>query len=75
MGTKKLYYADCGLRNFTARVISCEKIPEGYAIRLDQTAFYPGGGGQAWDTGTLGGVRVVSMKAVSYTHLTMPTKA
>lgn len=64
MGTKKLYYADCGLRNFTARVISCEKIPEGYAIRLDQTAFYPGGGGQAWDTGTLGGVRVVSMKEV-----------
>lgn len=58
METKKLYYADGFLGNFSGTVLSCEKIPEGYAVVLDQTAFFPGGGGQACDQGTLGDARV-----------------
>ena len=51
--TKKLYYDDPFLREFTARVVSCEAGKGGYAIVLDATAFYPEGGGQGADHGTL----------------------
>ena len=56
---QKLYYEDCHLRRFTARVLGCESSERGWCVTLDRTAFYPEGGGQASDTGTLGGVRVL----------------
>ena len=59
MELKRLYYDDCHLSQFSAQVLSCEKSDEGWLITLDQTAFYPEGGGQASDIGTLGGVRVL----------------
>ena len=52
-GTKKLYYEDAFLRAFSARVVSCEAARGGYAVVLDATAFYPEGGGQGADHGTL----------------------
>ncbi len=58
MECRKRYYEDCHLQRFTAEVQSCAAISGGYAVTLDATAFYPGGGGQACDTGTLGGARV-----------------
>ena len=58
METKKLYYDNPFLRRFAAVVTSCEEAKSGWAVTLDQTAFYPEGGGQPYDTGTLGGVQV-----------------
>jgi alanyl-tRNA synthetase len=62
METRKLYYEDCHLTSFTARVHSCQETDKGWQIVLDATAFYPEGGGQACDLGTLGGVRVKDVR-------------
>ena len=60
--TRKLYYEDCHLDRFTARVTDCRETKKGYEVTLDATAFYPEGGGQACDIGTLGGVAVLDVQ-------------
>lgn len=62
METRKLYYEDCLLKEFEAIVLSCEKTEKGYAVILDQTAFYPEGGGQACDLGWLDDVAVLDVR-------------
>ena len=62
METRKLYYEDCHLAAFSAQVLSCEESAKGWQIVLDATAFYPEGGGQACDLGTLNGVRVLDVR-------------
>ena len=62
METRKLYYEDCHLRQFTATVVGCTKADNRWQILLDATAFYPEGGGEAADSGTLGGVRVLDVQ-------------
>ena len=62
METRKLYYEDCHLSVFSARVMGCEQTDKGWNVVLDATAFYPEGGGQACDLGTLGGVRVLDVR-------------
>jgi alanyl-tRNA synthetase len=58
--TERLYYSDSHLIEFEARVVDVTDRVSGWtAIVLDRTAFYPTGGGQPSDTGTLNGVRVV----------------
>src|SRR5919106_82122 len=58
--TERLYYNDTHLIEFEARVIDVTERVSGWtAVVLDRTAFYPTGGGQPSDTGTLNGSRVV----------------
>jgi misacylated tRNA(Ala) deacylase len=54
--TDLLYQTDSYIRNFEATIIEVDS--EACAVILDRTAFYPGGGGQPADRGTLlaGGV-------------------
>ena len=61
--TQRLYERNAHLTTFSAAVVSCTPSKHGYDVVLDQTAFYPEGGGQPGDTGTLGGVRVTDPHA------------
>ena len=58
---ERLYEANPFLTSFDAVVESCIQGKKGYDIILNQTAFYPEGGGQPYDTGILGGVRVLEV--------------
>jgi len=60
MATELLYLTDAYLRSFAARVIEVDA--EGQRVALDRTAFYPTGGGQPHDTGTLEGRQVVGVR-------------
>ena len=61
---KKLYYDSAYIRTFEAKVLSCTEGKKGYEVILDQTAFYPEGGGQPYDTGILGGAHVTAVHDV-----------
>lgn len=58
----ELFYRDEYAREFDAEVISCQKGKKGYEVVLSDTAFYPEGGGQPADRGTLGQVNVLEVK-------------
>lgn len=57
--TRKLYYEDQYIKEFTATVVSCSQGKRGCEVILDKTAFFPEGGGQPGDTGLIGGVQVI----------------
>lgn len=61
METRKLYYEDSHLKEFSAVVTGCTEAGGGWAVTLDATAFYPTGGGQECDRGTLGGANVLDV--------------
>ena len=63
MITEKLFENKPYLKEFDAKVLSCEAVKDGYAVILNQTAFYPEGGGQPCDLGILGGARVLDVRA------------
>lgn len=56
--TEKLYEQDSMLKSCLATVLSCAEDKRGYAVVLDRTVFFPEGGGQLSDRGTLGGVKM-----------------
>ncbi|MDE3153372.1 MAG: alanyl-tRNA editing protein [Gemmatimonadota bacterium] len=57
--TQRLYYNDAYLTVFDATIV--EVTEGGRRVYLDRTALYPTSGGQLFDTGTLGGRRVVDV--------------
>src|ERR1019366_583761 len=59
--TDRLYYADCYLREFQARLIRTSPDAGGVRVFLDRTAFYPESGGQPADQGTLAGIAVLDV--------------
>ena len=59
--TEKLYYLDSHLFEFEARVLAAREEKRGWEIVLDRTAFFPEGGGQPADTGTIGRARVLDV--------------
>ncbi|MBS3680341.1 alanyl-tRNA editing protein [Ornithinibacillus massiliensis] len=62
MKTEKLYYQDPYLGRFTASILHKGKDEQGqFYVVLDQTAFYPTGGGQPHDTGTLDDIEVYNV--------------
>lgn len=58
MKTKPLYYEDAYLRGIDSKVLSIEPKGSLTNIVLDQTIFYPEGGGQPSDRGKLGAISV-----------------
>jgi len=59
--TELLCRHDAYLLEFDANVVGLRVHQGQPAVVLDRTAFYAEGGGQPWDTGTLGGVPVVAV--------------
>ena len=55
--TRLLYYEDAYAREFMAKVLAVQKTGEKWRVTLDQTDFYPLGGGQPSDNGMLKGVK------------------
>ena len=59
MATELLYLRDACLRDFDGTVLAVD--PDQRRVVLDRTAFYPTGGGQPHDTGTLAGAPVIDV--------------
>ena len=60
--TERLYYTDAYRFAFDARVLSARRGPKGWETAIDRTCFYPGGGGQPADRGTLAGRSLVAIE-------------
>ena len=61
MSAERLYIQDSYLREFTAHVVGRQVSGGKSAVALDRTVFYPTGGGQPNDLGTLDGVPVLDV--------------
>ncbi|MCP3029814.1 DHHA1 domain-containing protein [Halobacillus sp. A1] len=62
--TRKLYYADPYRMEFDSKVIRVDQDVRGLYTVLEETAFYPNGGGQPHDKGTLNGIEVADVEEV-----------
>ena len=62
METVKLYYDNAYTMDFVGKVVSCEPKGKNFAVVLEGTYFYPEGGGQPADIGTLGGAKVTDVR-------------
>jgi alanyl-tRNA synthetase len=60
--TLKLYWEDASLTRFAARVTDARLQGAHRIVALDQSAFYPTGGGQPCDTGSINAARVIDVE-------------
>lgn len=56
--TERLYYSNPYTKTWETEVTETRALSNGYALTLKQTAFYPEGGGQPSDYGTIAGIKV-----------------
>ncbi|MBE6985019.1 MAG: alanyl-tRNA editing protein [Ruminococcaceae bacterium] len=61
MTADRLYYVNQYQTEIDAIVLSCKQVKNGWLVELDQTLFYPTGGGQPCDLGTIGEVQVLDV--------------
>ena len=62
MDQNRLYYGTPYVKSFMCTVLSCTPSKKGtWEAVFDQTGFYPEGGGQPYDTGTINGISVLSV--------------
>ena len=62
MNPEAYYYRYPMMKEFDTIVRSCQKIKKGYVLTMDQTAFYPEGGGQPCDLGTIDTASVLDVQ-------------
>ena len=58
---EKLYYLDRYIKEFTAEVLEVKEVDGRYHVALDKSAFFPGGGGQPADTGSIEENKVIDV--------------
>jgi alanyl-tRNA synthetase len=59
--TERLYYTEPFLREFDASICAVDRLDDRLVVTLNRTAFYPTSGGQPFDTGVLGALRVTDV--------------
>lgn len=61
MTAKKIYQKDVNAYQCTARITGIAVSGDSTAVTLDQTVFFPTGGGQPCDLGTIGGIQLTDV--------------
>jgi alanyl-tRNA synthetase len=61
MKTTKLFLRDTYLKEYTATLIEATSCKEGFILVLDQTIFFPTGGGQSCDKGNINNFEVIDI--------------
>ena len=59
---KELFYKDAYLKEYDTKVVSCVKDKDVYKVILEETIFYPEGGGQSSDLGMINDAKVTNVK-------------
>ena len=59
---ERIYYTEPQTLTCEAEVMSCEKVKDGYEVRVNRTVIFPSGGGQPRDRGTVAGHEVLEAR-------------
>jgi len=60
--TERIFDSDPYQTEVQAKVLSCRPSPDGFVVLLDRTVFFPKGGGQPEDRGSVGGAQVLDVR-------------